>query len=650
MPKNLRPQKAPENIKEILSSVFFKEAPVGFVIIQLEDMKIIDYNEIFALQYAKKSSTLFGKKCSAVIGCFHEESCQKKIKDAKSGSVVSVETIKLSSEEKWVNIKKVLLDNFGMAGHMICFFNDVKDFSKVDAVSSKAWYILEQSPVSIVLTNKNSEIQYVNKKFCSSTGYTKDEVMGKNPRILKSGKFNSEDYKDMWYKIVHEGKWSGEFHNKRKNGELFWEWASISSIKDENDNITDYVAIKEDITEKKKTEEALLKAKEDAERANKAKSDFLAVMSHEIRTPMNGVLGAADLLSKTKLDDAQKKYVETIRFTGEGLLTIINDILDFSKIESGNLTLDFKPINARLFIEDTVNLFQNLAESKKLKLQLEIEKSVPQGLVLDSARFRQILLNLINNAIKFTGKGFVKITATAKKKNKDTIQLFIGVQDSGIGIDKTKLEKLFKPFIQEDSTTAVKFGGTGLGLAISKRLVELMGGEIGVTSEKEKGSEFKFNIQTKIADIRQINDSKELIKKTSENIAQKYPLRILVAEDNQINQMLILKMLSHFGYKADLAETGAEAVKKTISTGYDLIFMDIQMPQMSGIEAAKKIRLHYKRKEKPIIVALTAFAATDHKDLSYQAGMSDFLSKPLLLDKLYACIEKWGSALYSGKV
>ncbi|MDH5717586.1 MAG: PAS domain S-box protein [Spirochaetia bacterium] len=636
-----------ENLaKNKIFQLIQEEIPLAYAIINVKTLEIFECNDQFSKECGLKKEELLGKKCEKILIGF-DKSCLPDGKTLKKETEKIVE--KANNEQHFVKIKSKSLSDAGMPDHAICFFTDITEIYKTEKTLIKAWHILEQSPVSIVLTNKNAEIEYVNPKFCEVAGYTKDEVIGKHTRTLKSGKYPSDYYQKMWNDILTKGEWQGEFHNKKKNGELFWERASISAIKDKNGNITDFVALKEDITKQKEIEEAIIKAKNMAERANRAKTNFLAVMSHEIRTPMNGMLGMADLLSKTKLDNTQKEYLETIRFSGETLLTVINDILDISKIESGKMRLEKRAVNINQMINETMQLFKPLADSKKIKIKSEISKNMPAYIEADPVRLRQILLNLMNNAVKFTKKGYIKIKVTSKKINNTISQISFSVIDTGIGISKNKLKTIFFSFKQSDESTARKYGGTGLGLAICKKLVEMMDGKINVKSELNSGSEFYFTIKTKITNEIKKDSAKKIILK-AEELAQKFPMRILIAEDNAVNQTLLVKMLKHFGYDAVCVADGKEAILKAKKNKYDIILMDIQMPKINGIEASKRIKKTQKDKTLPIIIALTAFATEDHKDKCLKAGMLDFISKPVLLEKVYELLYKWGSFLFSGKI
>jgi signal transduction histidine kinase/CheY-like chemotaxis protein len=386
---------------------------------------------------------------------------------------------------------------------------------------------------------------------------------------------------------------------------------------------------------------------ENAEVANRAKSEFLANMSHEIRTPMNGVIGMAHLMADTPLTEAQKRYLNAISSSSQALLTIINDILDFSKIEAGKMELEETEFNLRSLVDDSLGLLAVPAETKKLSLSLEFGQDVPSNLIGDSGRLRQILLNLLSNAVKFTERGSVTLTvALAESLENGKVMLRFSVRDTGIGLTPEQQSGLFKAFTQADRSTTRRFGGTGLGLSIAKRLAELMGGTIGVTSQVGEGTTFWFTVSLQLGSVPRENPapSKADNNKGAKDLFAGRHLRVLVADDNITNQQVAVGILQKMGLEAKAVSDGAQAVAELNSAPYHLVLMDVQMPVMDGREATRQIRRaeasHPASPRMPII-AMTANAMRSDQDDCMSAGMDDFLSKPVVPRSLAAALVKW---------
>jgi|GEM_PF-856115 len=375
----------------------------------------------------------------------------------------------------------------------------------------------------------------------------------------------------------------------------------------------------------------LIKARDAAEAAVEAKAAFLANMSHELRTPMNAVIGFSSLLLDDSLTPDQKDYVERIRIGGEALLALINDVLDFSKMEKSKVKIEHQPLSLRHCIEEALSMVAVKADERGLNLSCTISYGTPDAIIGDQGRLRQVLLNLLSNAVKFTDSGAVSVSVSSKALENNKQQILFAVRDTGIGIPEDKMEMLFLPFSQLEYNLSQKRDGTGLGLAISKSLVELMGGEIWAFSTPGEGSTFHFTIEAEIASGKAVN-SVSTAKAAFENLAEKKPMRILVAEDVPSNQKVLVEMLKRMGYMADMAADGREVLQALELLPYDLILMDIQMPEMDGLEAARQIRKRWPTW--PKIIAITAYAMEGDREKCLEAGMDDYIAKPVKKDDL----------------
>jgi len=626
---------------------------------------------------------------------------------------------------------------------------------------------VEQSPASVVITDADGRIEYVNPKFTTVTGYSFEEALGQNPRILKSGRQPREFYQDLWQTITAGGEWRGEFLNKRKNGEFYWEFASISSLKDTDGAVTHFLAVKEDITARKKAEEelrrqkdfnetiwnsisdaiavidlrnclivdanqtflrelglpksealgktcyelthkaaemcdvsahpcplkdmfegrlpalvehvhtdssgsekyvevavfpikddqggttqvvhvsrdvttrklfeqALEKAKVQAEAASVAKSQFLANISHEIRTPMNGIIGMTELALDTELTGEQREYLNLVKSSAESLLGLLNDLLDFSKIEAGKLELEPIDFFLRDSLEEALRLMSYRAQEKGLEISLHVDPEVPDALVGDPGRLRQVCLNLIGNAVKFTEQGEVIIRVTLESKTDGDRILHFTVADTGIGIAPDKQKLIFAAFTQADGSITRKYGGTGLGLAITAQMVELFGGQIWVESELGRGSTFHFTTRFGL-------QKEPEVKSASLDYSRLRGLPVLVVDDNATARRILIEVLSQWGLNPTAVEDASAALKAVEEayaqdSPFAMILLDYRMPDMGGFELAKHLLSTPALNDAPMIM-LTSSAQRGDAARCREVGITGYLPKPFKQSELWAVMK-----------
>ena len=494
--------------------------------------------------------------------------------------------------------------------------------------------LVEHATDAFYLLATDGTIRDVNRQACASLGYEHHELIGKTVADIDA----DVDAAAIALNIARLD--AGETvtiysRHRRKDGSLFPVESRTRPFRQDGELFG--VCLVRDVTEQRQVEATLRAAKEAADEANRAKSEFLATMSHEIRTPMNGILGFAEILLDTPLSAEQRGYVQTITSSGETLLTLINDILDLSKIEAGRVGLEEVSFDLWAVLADVVELMKPRADEKGLVMSLAPSNALPALMHGDPVRVRQVLLNLIGNALKFTESGTVAVTAGRLGAG----FVRVSVADTGIGIEPAALPKLFQRFSQADASTTRRFGGTGLGLAICKRLVELMGGAIGVESRPGEGSTFWFMLPVRTSmDFATVEPSGAVAADDDGAGAPHAPptLRVLVAEDDAANQVVATMMLASLGCVVDVAANGREAIEKYSGSRYDVIFMDYYMPEMDGVEATLEIRRreaqHVENGRRVRIVACTASVMASERQACYAAGMDDFVAKPLLKTEL----------------
>lgn len=489
--------------------------------------------------------------------------------------------------------------------------------------------LLESIPDLVFMKDIRGVYLDCNAAFCRLVGRTKEQIIGHTDHDLfakdAADGFRSEDRT-----MLESGEpRSNEEKITYPDGLEYYVETLKSPIRSEEGKCLGIIGVSRDITGRKDREEELRRAKIEADRANAVKSAFLAVMSHEIRTPLNGIIGIADILDNSKLDGEQRAHLKLLVQSGQSLLALVNDILDFSKIESGQIELEQRPFDLADEIQATAALFRRPAEDKGLEFKVELG-DMPPGVIGDSHRLRQIIWNILSNAVKFTPSGKIVLKAAVTSHDADSCRLDVSVSDSGIGIPDAAISQLFEPFQQVDTSTTRKFGGTGLGLSITKRLVQAMSGEISVKSGAG-GTTFFLHLMLKPSGPLQVPQSKPPEETRSPAAAER--LEILLVEDNSVNQLVALSLLKRLGHRASVANSGREAVDMIAAGNFDLVFMDLQMPEMGGLEAAGAVRKLPLRKQ-PRIIALTANAFEEDRERCLAGGMDGFISKPFQFENL----------------
>jgi PAS domain S-box-containing protein len=737
------------------------------------DGSITSWNRGAEKMYGYTVDEVSGRHISVLVPSDKIGEQNEVIAKIKNGQRVEhLETVRLKKDGRPVIVSLSIspIENTeGRITGISAIARDITRQKQAEAELRKLSRAVQESPASVVITDTRGNINYVNPKFTRTTGYSLQEVMGQNPRVLKSGETTPADYQELWDTITSGREWRGIFHNKKKNGELYWESASISPIKDEHGVITDFIAVKEDITamkyaqdelaklslvasktdnaviitnnqgliewvndgftrmtgytlseilgkkpgpilqgpltnpetvkrisdklkkkepfteeilnyykngetkwismditpirndqgevvkfislqrditQRKETEEALRQAKAQAESANQAKSEFLANMSHEIRTPMNAIIGIADLLWDSDLTPEQRQYVQISRSAGENLLLLINDILDLSKVEAGQLALEHISFDLFGIIEKTCEVMAVRTHSRNLELACRISPDTPQYIKGDPTRLRQVITNLLCNAIKFTEKGEIvlMVLPTGKEISSQSPQyLQFSVRDTGIGIPAEKLSTIFEKFTQADSSITRKYAGTGLGLAISRQLTELMGGKIWVESKPQEGSTFFFTIPLEIAPP----EEKQEATVTAPEISLQ-GWKILVVDDNTTNRLILRETLTQWGCKIVEAPGGAAGLAELIrakneGAPFQIALLDCRMPEMDGFTLAQEIRNNPDFSSLSIIMLTSENRSSDltrAKDMNFEAYLIKPVKRQALKESLQAIAGK----------
>ena len=511
--------------------------------------------------------------------------------------------------------------------------NDVTERMQAEIALKKMSVAVEQSPTVVVMTDPEGNIEYVNPQFTEYTGYTFEEAKGQNPRILQSGLMPKSVYENLWKTILAGNIWRGELQNKKKNGELFWERAVMSAIRNPDGVIINFVAVKEDITEQKMLTDALIAAKEKAEENDRLKSAFLANISHEIRTPMNGILGFSELLMEPQLScEEQSEYIELMHRSGQRMLNLINDLIDISRIEAGETMVQVAETTVNELLHDVYSFFKPLAEATGLRLSCQAGLPDSESIIIsDQRKLNQILTNLVQNALKFTHVGSIAINYSRKGT-----MLIFSVSDTGIGIPYDMQNRIFDRFLQVNNSLTRAHEGSGLGLSISKAYVEMLGGTIWVESEEGKGCKFIFTVP-----YNPLNTSiPEYLLPLAEQLTfiPASSMTILIAEDDDVSSFLLNKTLKGENITLLHAGNGLEAVGLVKShPEIELVLMDIKMPVMNGYEATRQIK--QMRPELPVI-AQTAFTSKEDMVKAQEAGCVSFITKPIRKNDLLGLVKK----------
>jgi PAS domain S-box-containing protein len=500
-------------------------------------------------------------------------------------------------------------------------------------------FAIESSLSAIVLTDIHGYPRYINQSCLTLLGYQrKEDFIGLAPESIFVDPNMKAGIKNY---LLQQGNWYGEAKIRKANGDLMDGLMTVNYIQGQDGKPINIMATFIDISDRKKTELALLEAKKEAESASEAKSSFLANMSHEIRTPMNGIIGFLHLLENSQIDQTQMSYINSIKISSDTLLSLINDILDMSKIEAGKMELEMIPTEIHTTIKNAVIPFLARIDEKNLDFDIQIDSKMPQFVVCDPIRLKQIIGNIISNAIKFTDYGSIEMYVSYKGLMENHHQIEFMIKDSGIGMSKEALDRIFQPFSQADVSSTRKYGGTGLGLAICKSFIEMMGGSIRAESEVSQGTSFIFNLSLPSVNTKVEEQEKKKVTNYASNSDEilYQDMKILLVEDNEVNRSLFTMLLQTKGIECDLCENGREAADAVLEKQYDIIFMDCQMPVMNGFDATNLIRKH--EKQHTTIVALTASAMKGDAERCFSAGMDDYLSKPINIDQLTAILDKY---------
>lgn len=516
-----------------------------------------------------------------------------------------------------------------------------KVLKKLETKADELNILLDTIPALVYFKDSNLRYQLANKAFLDFSGVSRDQVLGKTMKEVFHNYLPVGEYAELEEEVIRDGRFFYNIEEQvKRNNKKIWVHTNIAPVRNSEGKIIGLIGVSWDITSQKKYEQELKRAKEMAEEGERIKDQFLTNMSHEIRTPLNGVMGMAEILENSKLDDKQREYLNILMESGQHLVRLIDDVFEFSALESGSVKLQKNRIYLKRFIKNIGVEVLPQARYKGLKMTIKVDPQIPSVLLGDERYLKDIFENLVSNAIKFTKKGKVSVSVKAvPSKRNEQFRLRVEVIDTGIGIPVNKQNRLFDSFSQLDSSTTKEYQGTGLGLAITKRLVDMMSGEIVVESKPGKGSRFWVELPFEVEEI--LDSSKDDFD-DEQVLELLHEFRILLVEDNLINQKITKFNLEKNGCKVDVANNGKEGFEKYSSHPYDLVLMDIQMPVMDGFEATRQIRAFEKEAKSryAFVVALTANALESEKKKSKEVGMDGFLGKPFKPIELFQLLHK----------
>ncbi|MGD2024075.1 MAG: response regulator, partial [Desulfobacterales bacterium] len=635
-------RKQKDFIETVINSI-----PDSISIIEIDNGRIIDANEAFMAEVGLPRNQVVGQLCYELTHSLSEmcapphHQCPM-LKTKETGEKCTVEHVHKSAEGQEVIVEVStfpIKDEDGAFSQVVHVAHDITERKKAEKTLKESEerhrMLLERLPESVVVYDMEGKAIYINPAFEKTFGWSREAVLGKRIDFVPT-ELEAET-KSAIKKLLADGDATVFFETKRltKKGDTLDVQINTAPFHDSSGRKVGNIVILNDITERKRMEDEIIEAKQIADEANKAKSDFLANMSHEIRTPMNAVIGMTHLALKTELTAKQKDYLHKIQSSANSLLGIINDILDFSKIEAGKLDMESVDFNLEDVLDNLGNLISVKAQEKEdLEVLFATAQNVPRYLVGDPLRLGQILINLANNAVKFTDTGEIVVSTDLVKKNKDRITLKFSVSDTGIGLTEEQAGKLFQSFTQADTSTTRKYGGTGLGLTISKRLVEMMDGQIWVESEPGQGSTFAFTATFGLG--------REEVKKRFAPVGDLRGMKVLVVDDNPTSREILRDMLESFSFEVTLAATGQEGIteieKADKDKPFDLVIMDWKMPGMDGIEASKHIKENPNIKHIPQVVMVTAYGREEVMQKAEKIGLDGFLLKPVSPSVLFDTI------------